>query len=409
MGNVKDKYEKDLLTHLVEKYERSAGYNGSGKQKRGVFCKPSEVFKRYDDPAVNVDEIEVYDEAMETLRKKGFVNLIFRSRMEHPGEVVKLSLETEKYPEIVDFLGIEAKRDTLAEAKKLYESFLGINEILDGYCQRQLTSIEEGKLPAASKNGSAGIILAMVKRILENDKFILERELSQEVAKDSKAFSKIKLPVCKILAAGSTSYADTKSLKDVLRQYGVYENEPYVNIKGPLHIYFKNGEEMILSVKTPVALSLTAVYEIEFINVLGGASVMTVENLTAYTRLADENTVYVYTEGYHGRCQEAFLKTLFSQGKDVVWRHFGDIDPDGYAIAKNLQDKLGKKVLLFKMGIPEIEKYRGYGKELTTKDRKKAERMAADKIFEKELEAVLESGIKIEQEIIAKGEEGRTI
>lgn len=67
--------------------------------------------------------------------------------------------------------------------------------------------------------------------------------------------------------------------------------------------------------------------------------VVTVENLTAFEDLVHEGVsrtaVVVFTSGFLGRAQRAFLRSLLAAGVTAV-RHFGDLDPGGLYIYRDL-------------------------------------------------------------------------
>ena len=68
--------------------------------------------------------------------------------------------------------------------------------------------------------------------------------------------------------------------------------------------------------------------------------IVTVENLTSYNRINDNKSTFIYLSGYHNTAKQRFLKKIAENNSGVSWFHFGDIDPDGYYILKNLVEKI---------------------------------------------------------------------
>lgn len=89
-------------------------------------------------------------------------------------------------------------------------------------------------------------------------------------------------------------------------------------------------------------------------------------------------------------------------GNDVrFWGHFGDIDPDGYFILKNLKDKIGINIEPIYMNVEQLIKYRKYCKPLENNDVVKAMSLLKINFYSEVMEYMLENNCKLEQEIIS--------
>jgi len=78
------------------------------------------------------------------------------------------------------------------------------------------------------------------------------------------------------------------------------------------------------------------------------ATIITCENLGAYIDLPSrETTLVVYSPGADTEAVVALLKML----PDVPWMHFGDLDPEGVAIAGHIAKETGR---VLKLAIPDF-------------------------------------------------------
>ena len=99
---------------------------------------------------------------------------------------------------------------------------------------------------------------------------------------------------------------------------------------------------------------------------------MTVENLTSYNRINDNKSTFIYLSGYHNAAKQRFLKKIAENNGGVSWFHFGDIDPDGYFILKNLIKKTKISFVPLYMDVQQLKNYKQYCKPLEKNDMVKA-------------------------------------
>lgn len=81
---------------------------------------------------------------------------------------------------------------------------------------------------------------------------------------------------------------------------------------------------------------------------------MTVENLTSFHRLEREHIFYLFLSGYHTRTKQALLQQIARENPGLSWHHFGDLDPDGLAIAGASDPKDGTAVSAVRDGCAGI-------------------------------------------------------
>ena len=104
---------------------------------------------------------------------------------------------------------------------------------------------------------------------------------------------------------------------------------------------------------------------------------------------------------YHNSEKQALLRRIYKENPQKNWYHFGDIDPDGYYILEHLRKGTGIDFEPLYMNVFELTKYAQYCKELTDKDRVKADNLIVQEKYVEVLQYMLNNNCKLEQEIIS--------
>ena len=249
-------------------------------------------------------------------------------------------------------------------------------------------------------------LLRILDFVLENTEELLERELSILLLADSKAFEeKYRNKICKILC----TYMDfserlvgiddvSEQEKVILEEFKIYTNPSYVYLKGKITMDFE--DEAIRIGSAPMALSSNLLKNLTHITV-ETENIVTVENLTSFHRVSDENCTYIYLAGYHNSEKQALLRRINKENPQMKWYHFGDIDPDGFYILEHLRKGTGIDFEPLYMDVLELTKYTPYCKELTDKDRIKADNLIVKGKYVETLQYMLNNNCKLEQEIIS--------
>jgi hypothetical protein len=130
---------------------------------------------------------------------------------------------------------------------------------------------------------------------------------------------------------------------------------------------------------------------------------MTIENLTSFNRVRGTDVFFLYLSGYHNSAKQMLLRKIFNQNqsKNILYYHFGDIDPDGFYILENLRKKTEIDFKPYCMDVKSLEKYRNYTKSFESNDIKKAESLIAVGKHVDIATYMLNNKIKLEQEIIS--------
>lgn len=130
-------------------------------------------------------------------------------------------------------------------------------------------------------------------------------------------------------------------------------------------------------------------------------SVMTIENLTSFNRMQEENTFLIFLSGYHNSVKQQFIKKIYDANPGLAWQHFGDIDPDGFYIIENLRRGTGIDFNPVYMNVEVLKKYKDYTKSLTGNDIRKATALIQNDRYRDIMGYMLDTGEKLEQEIVS--------
>ena len=290
----------------------------------------------------------------------------------------------------------------------MYLNYKGKHHIIDAFCDEQVDRLTHHK-NAKFTSDNAVNILELLKYILNNTQDIMERELSIAVLGDTKLFeNSYKSRVCKIIEEYGNQEMDlsvpdmngaSEKEKAILEEYHIFSNPSYVFFKGNVEIFYDDGVSIKVTPDKPIAILSETIAGINKIKIYSDR-VITVENLTAYNRIEDNTSTFIYLSGYHNTAKQNFLKKIAEHNKSVLWYHFGDIDPDGYFILKNLIEKTGIPFIPLYMDTDELRKHEKYCRQLEKNDIVKAQTLIEQRFYKEVMEFMLENDCKLEQEII---------
>ena len=388
---------------LLDVYENSVTYKGQNIKNQSFAIKPEKIFYDYNGDYTDQDEVNQFNREMQSLMEFEFVLLDYERGIP---VISKIKLNTNSINEIYSVL----KREDITEKRKreveMYSQYMGIHYIMDAFCKKQIERLNDYK-DAKYTSDIAINILKLLKYVLENNSDIMERELSVAVLGDTKLFEKsYKSRICSIieeygeLELGLSVLDKKEKEKVILEEYQVISNPSYVFFKGNIDIHYIDGSSISVTPDNPIAILSEAIAQIEMIKV-NSNRIVTVENLTSYNRINDNKSTFIYLSGYHNSAKQRFLKKIAENNSGVSWFHFGDIDPDGYFILKNLVEKTGISFVPLYMDVKQLINYRQYCKPLEKNDMVKANSLLKVHFYDEVMEFMLANNCKLEQEIIS--------
>ena len=397
------KIQKDALNMLLDVYENSVTYKGQNIKNQSFTIKPEKIFYEYNGDYTDQDEVNQFNSEMQSLMEFEFVILDYERGIP---VISKIKLNTNSINEIYSVL----KREDITVKRnreiKMYTQYMGVHDIMDAFCKSQVERLNDYK-DAKYTSDIAINILKLLKYVLGNNSDIMERELSVAVLGDTKLFEKsYKSRICSIIEEYGELELDLSILdkkekeKAILEEYQVFSNPSYIFFKGNVDIHYVDGNSISVTPDNPIAILSEAIARIEMIKV-NSNRIVTVENLTSYNRINDNKSTFIYLSGYHNTAKQRFLKKIAENNGGVSWFHFGDIDPDGYYILKNLVEKTGIAFVPLYMDVQQLINCKQYCKPLEKNDMVKANSLLKFHFYDEVMEFMLANNCKLEQEIIS--------
>ena len=394
------KIQIDALNVLLDVYENSVTYKGQNIKNQSFAIKPEKIFYDYNGDYTDQDEVNQFNREMQSLMEFEFVILDYERGIP---VISKIKLNTNSINEIYSLL----KREDITEKRnreiEMYSQYMGVHYIMDAFCKKQMERLNDYK-DAKYTFDIAINLLKLLKYVLGNHSGIMERELS---VGDTKLFEKsYKSRICSIIEEYGELELDLSALdkkekeKAFLEEYQVFSNPSYIFFKGNVDIHYIDGSSISVTPNNPIAILSEAIARIEMIKV-NSNRIVTVENLTSYNRINDNKLTFIYLSGYHNTAKQRFLKKIAENNSGVSWFHFGDIDPDGYFILKNLVEKTGISFVPLYMDVQQLINYRQYCKPLEKNDMIKANSLLKIHFYDEVMEFMLANNCKLEQEIIS--------
>lgn len=383
-----EKYKKELLLNkLIDKYENSQLSKLGSKRNLSIKLKMSTYDKRYFDSKY-YSYYQAYEETFTQLLDNDFILL-----KREGNYVLEVILNLNQLESIYTYLGRESiqaiRLETLNILSKYdFESaFYLIKREKQFISNRQYfkDNIELEKIMLAIK---------FLKQ--ERDRELTIRVFSQNVFYDSKVFEQIMSKVLRLLKDSTTKYADYSD-EELLDHFGIVRNPTYIMVKGNLKLSMNNQNLDLSKIDGSIGISSDTLQNVEVIKD-DLKYVLCVENLDSFHQLKPTKGVVVYLAGFHSRVKNRFLTDLSTIYPHIDFYHFGDIDVGGFRIFKNLCEQTNIKFKPFLMDLETLEKYKKYGKKLSTEE---ITLLNQQDLYFKDLSVyMIMHKVKLEQEII---------
>lgn len=391
---------KDIISRLLDIYERRSGYAKRPEELRSIQFEVSKEYPVYKDRYDN----EKYRDINTAIEKNIAAGLIIADK-DQTGRYSKIKLNIARVDECYALLKRTSIPDQCKKVLSVLEKAnctkgLLIGRIVSDFCE-QINAYK--KLPYdlvydARRIGDALQVLDAVIN-LTSETYI--RNFSTALFKDSKRFQREYKSTVESILFDYTD--DVVEKDDILGYYNLYENPTYVLIKGNARICFDESVVELSEMPGGIALSNGSLEGIQKISVKTD-KVITVENLTTYHDCDELDAVYIYLGGYHNTSEQKLLELIYKNNGDKEYYHEGDLDVYGFLILENLIAKTQIPFKPLQMDIETIERFyrAGLYKNLTSRDRnvinsKKDGQLSA---YSDVLEYMLKYDCKVEQESI---------
>lgn len=409
-------WKEQLLSKLLDQYEKSVTYTGENKVKQVFSVKPSDIFKGYNKdflPPEQLFQEKEFERLIRQMESEGLIHVV----PPNTGILRQICAVPERWEDYYACLNRTEKNILKKRLEEVYHRFRQC-DLLEAYGKEKLQTLKNSRARKLDEKRvekeitEAEAIWNLVQFLKENQekqRTTLEREMSEAVLHDSKQWEKIyRKKVCGILEHTGRYDEPLAELEEererqtaLLEEFYIYSNPAYIYLKGDARICLEDGRELRIYHDLPMSIPFETFQKAKSIQIRD-AALMTVENLTSFHRLEREHIFYLFLSGYHTRTKQALLQRIARENPGLSWYHFGDLDPDGLAIAGHLIRKTGLPFQLCAMGVQELQRFQTYAKPLEAPDRAKAEAMIKQgSSYAGILRYMLEHNCKLEQEIIS--------
>ena len=393
-------YSKDIISRLLDIYERRNGYAKRPEELRSIQFEVSKEYPIYKDRYDN----EKYRDINTAIEKNVAAGLIIAEK-DQTGRYSKIKLNIARVDDCYALL----KRTSIPNQCKKVLSVLEkannvecllIGRIVSDFCE-QIKAYKKLPYDLGYDARRVGEVLQVLEAVTKLTSETYIRNFSTALFKDSKRFQREYRSTIESILFNYTD--DVVEKDDILGYYNLYENPTYVLIKGNARICFDESAIELSEMPGGIALSNGSLAGIHKISVKAD-KVITVENLTTYHDCDEQDTVYIYLGGYHNTSKQKLLELIYENNGDKEYYHEGDLDVYGFLILMNLIDKtqIPFKPLFMDLGTIERFYRAGLYKNLSARDRKviTSKKDGQLSAYKDVLEYMLANDCKVEQESI---------
>lgn len=399
-GLVQMEYSKDIISRLLDIYERRNGYAKRPEELRAIQFEVSKEYPIYKDRYDN----EKYRDINTAIEKNVAAALIIAEK-DQTGQYSKIKLNIARVDECYALL----KRKSIPDQCKMVLSVLEkvdctegllIGRIVSDFCE-QIKAYKKLPYDLGYDARRVGEVLQVLDGLIKLTSETYIRNFSTALFRDSKRFQREFKSTIEAILFDYTD--DVVEKDDILGYYNLYENPTYVLIKGNARICFDESVVELSEMPGGIALSNGSLEGIRRISVKAD-KVITVENLTTYHDCDEPNALYIYLGGYHNTSKQRLLELIYENNGDKEYYHEGDLDVYGFLILENLilKTQIPFKPLL--MDVETIERFyrAGLYKTLTARDRKMIDSKKDGQLsaYKDVLEYMIAFDCKVEQESI---------
>ena len=393
-------YSKDIISRLLDIYERRNGYAKRPEELRSIQFEVSKEYPIYKDRYDN----EKYRDINTAIEKNVAAGLIIAEK-DQTGRYSKIKLNIARVDECYALLKRTSIPDQCKKVLSVLEKAnnaecLLIGRIVSDFCE-QIKAYKKLPYDLGYDARRVGEVLQVLEAVTKLTSETYIRNFSTALFKDSKRFQREYRSTIESILFNYTD--DVVEKDDILGYYNLYENPTYVLIKGNARICFDESAIELSEMPGGIALSNGSLAGIHKISVKAD-KVITVENLTTYHDCDEQDTVYIYLGGYHNTSKQKLLELIYENNGDKEYYHEGDLDVYGFLILENLISKTQIPFKPLLMDVETIERFyrAGLYKTLTARDRKMIDSKKDGQLsaYKDVLEYMLTHDCKIEQESI---------
>lgn len=348
---MQQQYENQILSLLLDKYERSGKAKGIDTGRRIIIREKDAPELFHYSTAEDKKNVIL---ALENLQSDNILTFFYIPGEE--GYLIDRIILTE---DSIKKAYIKARR----EPKQTFISTLlcTINSYIDQITDTNIRNFLLYEYKRISEKGSLDKryftddaernrnMLKTLSALADNSTPLTKRVFSSRVLCDSKKFEKeTEADVLKVLRA---IYGKDYTDDELLAIYGITKYPEIIEFKGQIRIVFKNDTSIDF---TPLIhgayINSETISEIEKIEIKA-TRVITIENKANYIdwieKHNDNDEIVIWHGGFYSPAKGRFMKLIAESGP--LWLHYSDIDIGGFRIFKRLQEHIAPNAIPYMM------------------------------------------------------------
>lgn len=332
-------YNRQILSDLLDKYEKSSLYKGENTRDIKIalkFTKDTlgDYFNEY-----RPEYKKEINEQCQSLKEKDYIEVLWK-RFQEGHIIERVVLNVDSVDKIYIELNRTQKKSFEAEAVETFKCYCELDNWLGSFAREMKYRIEAGasikRYLDIEDHKSIKDIMFALSRIIVQDKEIPRRVFSIQLFNDSKKLERIEPKLTRIMI----DFGGFSSDMDGLSQANIIKNPGYVYLKGS-GVFRCNGERLDLKLLNgEIGLSSSIIENLE-VDTIKANRIVTIENLTTFHTYTPDNELIIYLGGYHNEVRRKMLIKIYKAAEDIPFYHWGDIDLGGFRIFNHLKKKTG--------------------------------------------------------------------
>jgi len=364
-----DKIQRQLLSALLDKYERSSFFREGTQPTRRI------MLKLYDNGQSDFPQYDI-----EQSEKRVLVNRVVSSMAEKrlvfyqwmKGEenhiIAQVWLNIENLPMAYESVGRQPKND------KIDDVCFEILDVLDNvkilWARQYLQDIYEiisrkrdlgNRLPEA-KDERKELFRAIQFIDGMGDSELLERVFSLQCFGDSKQFERtVKSRLLSALRKYLDSEEDAKD-EDLLRQIGIVKYPEQFEFCGDVKLSCECGMADFSCLRYGGSVCLSDLIRGNFVIAPGVKRILSIENRANYIdyiyKHKADNELVIYHGGQYSPSKKKFFHAVAkATPTNCRWFHWGDIDYGGFSMLARLRREIAQDISAYRMNVQELKRY----------------------------------------------------
>lgn len=366
------KLEIELLSALLDRYERSRGFKESRSQQRRIQLQMHGA-KKTDFPSYDIEDSSVrssINEAAMNLAKQGLIELEWM-RGEEQHILRRIALKAEALPAAYRLTGRKSLADSSLQLEERLQRIQQTSSRawIQSYLKDELDFLKKNRRPRTTFPTDATlqkewltVLEALDVQVPEHP--LLERVFSLRYLGHSKEFEKHhRSRLLSVLRKYLLLDTAEMSEEDILRQAGLEKYPEWFSFCGAVQLTWPDGKTLdIAALGDGVQISATDATQVHFSFAPQVNTLLFIENKANYfdtiRKHSSAEQVVVFHGGYYSPQRGRFFQQLCqAAGPQVQLLHWGDIDLGGFEMNSRLRREIDSRIRPWRMDVEQLQSH----------------------------------------------------